>query len=107
MLKAADLTVVAPSSVLPASVTQPRNVFPSAVGSFTNASPVPAATLAPVNPLATYPSSSRYFMLSGAILIDFLLASSNCPSVVSNKTLVLTLDTTNSVGRDDPSDALK
>ena len=107
LLKAADLTVVAPSLVLPASVTQPRNVFPSAVGSFTNSSPVPAWTLSPVNPLATYPSSSRYFMLSGAILTDFLLLSANCPSVVSNKILVLTLVTTNSVGKEDPSDALK
>ena len=53
LLKAADLTVVAPSLVLPASVTQPRNVFPSAVGFSAKASPVPAATLSPLNPFAT------------------------------------------------------
>ena len=42
LLNAADLTVVAPSSALPASVTQPRNVLPSAVGTSANPSPVPA-----------------------------------------------------------------
>ena len=53
LLKASDLTVVAPSSALPASVTQPRNVFPSAVGFSANLSPVPSATFDPVNPFAT------------------------------------------------------
>ena len=107
LLKASAVVIVFPSAVFPASVTQPRNVFPSAVGFSANLSPVPSATFAPVNPFAVYPVSSRYFTLSGAILTDFVLASANFPSVVSNKTLVLTLDSTNSVGRDDPSDALK
>ena len=53
LLKAADLTVVAFNSVLPSSVTQPRNVFPVAVGASGNLSPVFSATFAPVNPLAT------------------------------------------------------
>ena len=107
LLKAADLTVVAFNSVLPSSVTQPRNVFPSAVGLSGNASPVPVWTLSPVNPLGTYPWSSQYFTLSGTIFTDFLLASANCPSVVSNKTLVLTLVSTISEPKDDPSEALK
>ena len=107
LLKSADLTVVVPNSALPASVTQPKKVFPCAVGFSANLSPVPSATFDPVNPFAVYPASSRYFTLSGAILIDFVLESANCPSVVSNKILVLTLVTTNSVGKEDPSDALK
>ena len=107
LLKASAVVIVFPSSVLPASVTQPRNVFPSDVGSFTNSSPVPAWTLSPINPFALYPTSSRYFTLSGTILTDLLVLSSNFPSVVSNNTLVLTLDSTISVGREDPSDALK
>ena len=107
LLKASDLTVVSPSSAIPSAVTQPRNVLPSAVGFSANLSPVPSATFDPVNPFAVYPASSRYFTLSGAILTDFLLLSANCPSVVSNKILVLTLVTTNSVGKEDPSDALK
>ena len=46
-------------------------------------------------------------MLSGAILTDFLLESPNCPSVASNKILVLTLVSTISEPKDDPSEALK
>ena len=107
LLNSADVTVVFLSSAIPSAVTQPRNVLPSAVGFSANLSPVPSATFAPVNPFAVYPASSRYFTLSGAILIDFVLESANCPSVVSNKILVLTLVTTNSVGKEDPSDALK
>ena len=55
---AAVVTVLFPKAVLPASVTQPRNVFPSAVGFLTNSSPVPACTPSPVNPFALYPASS-------------------------------------------------
>ena len=107
LLKSADLTVVAPNSFLPSSVTQPKNVFPVAAGASGNASPVPAWTFSPANPLATYPWSSQYFTLSGTIFTDFLLASANCPSVVSNNTLVLTLVSTSSEPKDDPSEALK
>ena len=106
-MKSADLTVVPPNAVLPSSVTQPRNALPSAAGASGNASPVPAWTLSPVNPLATYPSSSRYFTLSGTILTSFFLSPSNAPSVASNKTLVLTLVFTSSEPKDDPSEALK
>ena len=53
LLKASDFTVVASNAVLPSSVTQPRNVLPSAVGFSANESPVPSATFAPVNPFAT------------------------------------------------------
>ena len=103
----AVVTVLFPSLVFPASVTQPKKVFPWAVGAVANSSPVPAWTLSPVNPLATYPSSSRYFTLSGTILTSFFLSPSNAPSVASNKTLVLTLVSTSSEPKDDPSEALK
>ena len=57
-LNSAAVVTVFPSLVFPASVTQPRNVFPVAVGASGNLSPVFSATLAPSNPLALYPSSS-------------------------------------------------
>ena len=52
------VTVLFSKAVLPASVTQPKNVFPSAFGASGNLSPVFSATLSPVNPFALYPSSS-------------------------------------------------
>ncbi len=106
LLKSADLTVVAPSSSLPASVTQPRNVFPSAVGALTNSSPVFALTVAPSNPFGAYPSSPKNFKLSGTTFTDCFVPSSKAPSVASNNTLVLTLTSSQSDGSDDPSDAL-
>ena len=50
---AAVVTVLFPRAVFPASVTQPKNVMPSAFGASGNLSPVFAATFAPVNPFAT------------------------------------------------------
>ena len=41
LLKSSAFTIVFPSLVLPSSVTQPRKVFPVAVGSSANLSPVP------------------------------------------------------------------
>ena len=105
LLNSAAVTVVFPSSVLPSAVTQPKNVFPSAVGLATNSSPVPAFTFAPVNPFGAYPSSPKNFTLSGTTFTDFFVPSSNTPSVESNKTLVLTLTSSQSEGIDDPSDA--
>ena len=46
-------------------------------------------------------------MLSGTTFTALLLVSSNCPSVASNNTLVLTLVSYQSDGSDEPLDALK
>ena len=53
LLYSSAFTIVFPSFSFPFAVTQPKNVFPGAVGLATNSSPVPAFTLAPVNPLAS------------------------------------------------------
>ena len=105
LLNASAVTVVAPSSVLPSSVTQPKNVFPSAFGLATNSSPVPVFIFAPVNPFGEYPSSPKNFILSGTTFTDCFAPPSNAPSVVSNNTLVLTLTSSQSEGIDDPFDA--
>ena len=46
-----------PRASYPALFTQPRNVFPVAVGAVGKVSPVPVFTPSPVKPLAAYPSS--------------------------------------------------
>ena len=46
-------------------------------------------------------------MLSGTIFTALLVSSANLPSVVSNRTLALTLVSYRSDGRDDPSDAVE